>query len=128
MFLEASQTNENMALIMLGICIIPIAVLIVLAFVMKFKKVSKSKLTKEDNTNAEVDPEVRKEFYDAYGGESNVTSVTSELSRIKVKVNNVELVNTEKLKELGAVNVLIIGDEVLASFSDRVSYVYNIMK
>ena len=128
MFLEASQTNENMALIMLGICIIPIAVLIVLAFVMKFKKVSKSKLTKEDHTNAEVDPEVRKEFYDAYGGESNVTSVTSELSRIKVKVNNVELVNTEKLKELGAVNVLIIGDEVRASFSDRVSYVYNIMK
>lgn len=128
MFLEASQTNENMALIMLGICIIPIAVLIVLAFVMKFKKVSKSKLTKEDNTNAEVDPEVRKEFYGAYGGESNVTSVTSELSRIKVKVNNVELVNTEKLKELGAVNVLIIGDEVRASFSDRVSYVYNIMK
>ena len=117
MFLVASQTNENMALIMLGICIIPIAVLIVLAFVMKFKKVSKSKLTKEDNTNAEVDPEVRKEFYDAYGSESNVTSVTSELSRIKVKVNNVELVNTEKLKELGAVNVLIIGDEVRASFS-----------
>ena len=38
MFLEASQTNEKMALIMLGICIIPIAVLIVLAFVMKFKK------------------------------------------------------------------------------------------
>ena len=34
----------------------------------------------------------------------------------------------EKLKELGAVNVLIIGDEVRASFSDRVSYVYNIMK
>ena len=128
MFLEAMQTNEKMALLMLGICIIPIAILIVLAFVMKFRKVSKSKLTKEENANTEVDPEIRKEFYDAYGGKENVISVASELSRIKVKVNNVELVNTDKLKELGAVNVLIIDNEVRASFSDRVTYVYNIMK
>ena len=34
----------------------------------------------------------------------------------------------EKLKELGAQNVLLIGDEVRSSFGDRAEYVYNLLK
>lgn len=126
MFLDASSTNQNLAIIMLCVCLVPIAVLIVVAFFIKLKKASKSKLIQDDVS--EVDPEVRKDFYSAYGNEENVTEVKMEMSRIKVKVKDISLVDVDKLKELGAQNVLIIENEVRASFQDRAKYVYQIMK
>lgn len=121
------MSNETLAILLLCVCIIPIAILIVVAFVLRVIKAKKAN-DKEEQMSREVDPEIRKEFYDAYGGESNVLEVVNERSKIKVKVKDVEMIDGDKIRELGALNVLIIGDEVRASFSDRAEYVYNIMK
>lgn len=121
------MSNETLAILLLCVCIIPIAILIVIAFVLRVIKAKKAN-DKEKQMTREVDPEIRKEFYDAYGGESNVLEVVNERSKIKIKVKDVEKVDGDKIKELGALNVLIIDDEVRASFSDRAEYVYNIMK
>ncbi len=121
------MSNETLAILLLCVCIIPIAILIVIAFVLRVIKAKKAN-DKEEQMTREVDPEIRKEFYDAYGGESNVLEVVNERSKIKIKVKDVELIDGDKIRELGALNVLIIGDEVRASFSDRAEYVYNIMK
>ena len=50
------------------------------------------------------------------------------MSRITVKVLDTEKVNGERLKELGATGVLIVGDLIKASYSDRAKYVYKLME
>ena len=76
----------------------------------------------------EKDLEQRKIFFDAYGGEENVNSVSLEMNRITVSVKDIEKVDGERLKELGATGVLLVGDLVKASFSDRAKYVHKLME
>lgn len=121
------MSNETLAILLLCICIIPIAILIVVAFVIRIVKAKKAK-DKEEQMPKEVDPEIRKEFFLAYGGETNVLEVVNERSKINVKVKDIEMVDCDKIKELGALNVYVIGNEIRSSFSDRAEYVYNIMK
>ena len=119
--------NEEISIILLLCTLVPIAILIVLAFVLRIKnsKLSKSKIS---NQNEEVDEEQKSIFIEAYGGKENIVSVNIERNKIYVKVNNIDEVNGEKLKELGAENVLLIGDEVRSSFGDRAQNVYKLLK
>ena len=50
------------------------------------------------------------------------------MNRITVSVKDIEKVNGERLKELGATGVLLVGDLVKASFSDRAKYVHKLME
>ena len=115
-------TTQQWTLILLAICVLPIAVLIILAIIFRIKN-SVKKNKKED---VEVfDSEQRKLFLDAFGGEDNYISVANERIKVIVKVKDPDLIQGEKLKELGANGVLIVGNEVRCSFGDRALYVYN---
>lgn len=127
MFLEF--TNQQWALLLLAICIVPIAVLCIFAII-KTLKTRKARAKEREAIIEEepIDVDQRKIFYEAYGGEENVLEITQEMSRITVKVLDTEKVNGERLKELGATGVLIVGDLIKASYSDRAKYVYKLME
>ena len=120
---------QEWALLLLAICIIPIAILCVFAIVKTIRIKKKEAKAREESAGEEViDIDQRKIFYDAYGGEENVLEVSLEMSRITVKVADLEKVDAERLKELGATGVLIVSDMVKASYSDRAKYVYKLME
>jgi phosphotransferase system IIB component len=51
-----------------------------------------------------------------------------QMSRISVTVNDLEKVEVEKLKEMGASGILLVDNIVKCSFGDRASYIYNLLK
>ena len=122
-------SNETLAIILLLCTIIPIGILIVLAFVLRLRN---ARISKENSKKIidgeEVDQDQKLEFEMAYGGKDNIVSLNIERNKLYVKVKSVDEVDGEKLKELGAQNVLLIGDEVRSSFGDRAEYVYNLLK
>ena len=120
-------SNDGWALILLAICIVPIAALIIFAIVRSIVKGVK-KHNNELLKDPTVDNEQKEAFLLAYGGIDNIESITIERQKITVKVKEIEKVQGEELKNLGAVGVLLLGNEVRASFSDRAEYVYNLIK
>lgn len=114
-------TTQQWALILLGICVIPIAILIILAIILRIKNSTKSKVGKEVEKG---DSEQRDMFLEAYGGLDNYVSASIERAKISVVVKDPELVNGERLQELGAKGVLIVGNEIRASFGERANDVY----
>lgn len=121
--------RQTITLMLLAICVIPIAVLVVFAI---FKLVrNRRQLRKAHNEIEEaegVDLEQRMIFYEAYGGEENILEIKLEMNRITVTVQDIDKVNGERLKELGATGVLLVGNLVKASYSDRAKYVYKLME
>ena len=115
-------TTQQWTLILLAICVVPIAILIVLAIILRIKN-SVRKSAKGDDTPA--NDEQRLLFIDAFGGEDNFISAALERIKVIVKVKDPELIQGEKLQELGAKGVLIVGNEVRCSFGDRAEYVYK---
>lgn len=128
--MELFLTNqETLAIIMLIICIAPIFALIIWAIIRTVgSKTDIQRKHLENISHEDVDLEQQKIFYDAYGGEDNIESIVLTMSRITVKVKNIESANAEKLKELGAKGVLLVGDEVKCSFGDRASYIYKMLQ
>lgn len=118
-------SNEILAITLLLVCIIPIAILIILALVLRIKN---SKLRGKKIEEEEVSDAFKDDFHLAFGGKENISKVEIERNKVKVFCNDIEKINTDKLKELGAENVLIIGNEVRCNFADRAEYVYNILK
>ena len=118
MFLLSTQ---QWTLILLAVCVVPIAVLIILAIILRIKNSVKKRTVESD----EVDSEQRLVFLEAFGGEDNFINVSQERIKVIVKVKDPELIQGEKLQELGAKGVLIVGNEVRCSFGDRAEYVYK---
>lgn len=128
MFLS-SINNEALALILLAICVLPIAALIIYSFIrFILNKKKQGEEQKKIIAGQEKDLEQRTIFYDAFGGEANVVNFQNEMNRIIVNVEDITLVNAESLKELGATGVLIAGNTVKCGFGDRAKYIYELMK
>lgn len=119
--------EQNLTLILLAVCIIPIAALIIVAFVFRFRNAAK-KAQENKNNEEEIDENQIAIFKEAYGGANNITEVCIVRNKVIVEVVDTTLVNGEKLVELGASGVLIVGLEVRASYSDRAKKVYEILK
>lgn len=71
-----------------------------------------------DELDNAPDPAIRA-LCDALGGKDNIFSLDACLTRLRVQVNQLGLVNTEKLQQLGAIGVVIVGKEVQAIFGKR---------
>lgn len=128
MFLS-STNNEALALILLAICVLPIAALIIYSFVRVILNSKKHGVEQQKIIDGqEKDLEQRAIFYEAFGGESNVKNIENEMNRIIVEVEDITLVNGESLKELGATGVLLVGNIVKCGFGDRAKYIYELMK
>ena len=68
------------------------------------------------------------EYLEALGGKDNIISINRNLSRITFKVKDVDSVNTDQLKSLGASGILLVGDEIKCSFNELSENIYKIIK
>ncbi|MCT4700407.1 glucose PTS transporter subunit EIIB [Enterobacteriaceae bacterium H20N1] len=55
----------------------------------------------------------------AFGGEQNIDHVDACITRLRVTVKNLALVNSEALQAQGALGVIILGQEVHAIFGKQ---------
>ena len=53
------------------------------------------------------------------GGQSNITDLDACITRLRVQVNDIENVNKEELKKLGAAGVLEVGNNIQAIFGPK---------
>ena len=125
MFLNLGPSE--ITLIILAVAIVPILALIVYAIVVAIRRNNKRSKLRDKEISESVDVTQIELFNEVYGGKANIKAVKRELGRISVEVEDIEKVQVEKLKELGANGVLLVGSEVKCSFGDRASYIYNIL-
>ncbi len=56
---------------------------------------------------------------DAMGGKENIADLDACITRLRVGVNNIDEVDKEQLKKLGAAGVLVVGSNIQAIFGPR---------
>lgn len=120
-------TVDDWTIIILAICIVPIMLLIVYALIMTIRKKRKLAAARSQEIDVGEDNTQKELFYRLYGGANNIESVTRELSRISVRVKDIDKVLVEELKETGAKGILLVDDVVKCSFGDRASYIYRLL-
>lgn len=120
-------SEDTWSLIILGICIIPILILMLYAITVAIRNAGRKAEKREEEIRTDEDDTQRELFMKVYGGEDNIESVDRELSRISVKVKDIEKVSSEELKNLGANGVLLVNDVVKCSFGDRAPYIYRLL-
>lgn len=114
--------------ILFWIFIVPVVLIFGLLIVALVIRIIKTVKLHRVSKGIKVDYSNRDEFYNAYGGRDNILIINHELSRITVTVNDVDLVNPDALKQLGATGVLITGNNIKASFGDAAEEIYNTIK
>jgi glucose-like phosphotransferase system IIB component len=120
-------TNDDIALIILGICILPILILMVYAIIVALRKNKIRSREREEAIRTSEDDSQRQLFQDLFGGKDNIETVAVQMSRVSVAVKDLEKVKTEELKEMGATGVLLVGNVVKCSFGDRAPYIYKLL-
>lgn len=121
------MSEDAVKLLILGLAIIPIFALMLYAIIVALRRSSRINKQRQAEIDADVDTSQIEIFLDVYGGANNIKNVTIQMGRITVDVENLELVRTEELQELGASGVLLVGSSVKCSFGDRAPYIYKIL-
>ncbi len=120
-------SSEIWAYIILAIAIIPIIGLMVYAIIVALRRSSKTQKQREKEISESSDDTQIELFMNVYGGKDNIKDVKREMGRISVEVENIEKVDVEELKNLGATGILLVGNVVKSAFGDRAPYIYNIL-
>lgn len=97
------------------ILIVPVCLIVVLAIVAFIIRLTK---TIKLNRKGKKAPLVSDDLLLAYGGKENIKAVSKEMTRLTVEVIDLEKVNPDAIKELGAKNVLIMGNQVKSTYED----------
>ena len=97
------------------ILIVPVCLIVILAIVAFIIRLTK---TIKLNRKGKKLPLVSDDLLLAYGGKENIEKVSKEMTRLTVEVIDLEKVNPEAIKELGAKNVLIMGNQVKSTYED----------
>ena len=98
------------------ILIIPVCLIVVLAIVAFIIRLTKTiKLNRKGKNTKLV---ISDDLVLAYGGKENIETVSKEMTRLTVSVVDLEKVNPERIKELGAKNVLIMGNQIKSTYED----------
>lgn len=118
---------DKLAVIMLLVCIVPIAALIIFSIVKGVLKQKHYKEIKKNADNEPIDNNQKEEFIKAFGGQSNITHIEQKLSRLMVSVKALETVDMDSLKSLGASGILVSEDTVTVTFGDRAEYIYKML-
>ena len=63
--------------------------------------------------------EMAKDLVAAFGGKANITGLDACITRLRVAVADVEAVDQDRLKQLGAAGVVVAGGGVQAIFGTR---------
>ena len=118
---------DSLTYIILAIAIVPIIILMVYAIIVALRRSNQRNEQREKEIGESTDESQIELFTTVYGGKENILDVNRELGRISVTVRDVEKVDLERLQELGANGVLVMGKIVKSSFADRASYIYKIL-
>lgn len=110
-------------LISVGIIFALLIVAAVIAFVKRIKMARKYNHKKAGS----FDTELKAALIDAFGND-NIESVQVEMSRLTITVKDIDLVNADLLKELGANGVLLMGNKVKCSFGEKAKEIYELLK
>ena len=121
LFLEKGDMLGLIIAIVLTSAILVLALIaVIVAIVKNTKKANqRKKIIESEGKNLEL--------IEAFG-EANIKDVEMEMSRITITVKNIEIVNADRIKELGASGVLLVGDKVKCSFKENVEEIYNELK
>lgn len=124
MFLLDEQQKFVIFYSVLWILLAILFVVSVVFFILRLVRIHKKgkKALEEDVSN------VQNELFLAFGGSQNILSVSKEMSRITVEVVDIEAVNGDIFKTLGATGVLLVGNKVKLSFLDNVDGIYEVIK
>ena len=98
------------------ILIVPVCLIVILAIVAFIIRLTKT--IKLNRKGKKQQPIVSEDLLLAYGGKENIETVSKEMTRLTVEVVDLEKVNPEKIKELGAKNVLIMGNQIKSTYED----------
>lgn len=85
----------------------------------------------EDENNINIDMSSEKlpyEILNAFGGGKNIKYLDSCITRLRVTVNKFSLVNKDKLKALGAADLMVIGNNIQAIFGPQSDIIKEQMK
>ncbi|MGG7214497.1 glucose-specific PTS transporter subunit IIBC [Clostridium nigeriense] len=89
-------------------------------FIRKFDLKTPGREEEEAKINIDISNEnIAYEILDAFGGAKNIKYLDSCITRLRVTVKNFSKVNKEKLKYLGAVDLMIIGNNIQAIFGPQ---------
>ena len=109
------------------VTLVPIFGLLVIATIIgvarRIKMASKYK-----KNNVYVDEGLKTSLLDAFGKMDNILEVEVVMSRLTVTVKDVEAVNANGLKDLGANGVLLVGNKVKCSFGEKAEEISKLLK
>lgn len=120
--------TQSLVLILLAICLVPIIGLMVYAIIVALKRRNKLSQSQKAEIAKDTDTTQSELFFGLFGGKSNITAVSSEMSRVSVQVKDLNTVLLEDLKAQGATGILVVGNTVKCAFGDRAAYIYNLLK
>ncbi len=92
----------------------------------KAKNIS-SKTNNKIEVSKVIDFDIKK-LISALGGKSNILEINSTISNLKVKVNSIESVDVNGIKNLGAVGTLKNMDIITILFGDNSPYIAELLK
>lgn len=100
------------------------AALYYVVFSFLIKKLNLKTPGREDETEIEQESHINHNemagaLVHAFGGKQNITNLDACITRLRVAVNDVESVNQERLKALGATGVIVVGGGVQAIFGTQ---------
>ncbi|PJE78454.1 PTS system glucose-specific EIICB component [invertebrate metagenome] len=73
----------------------------------------------ENGHHVVVGSELAVSLFKAFGGSKNVKNVDACITRLRITVNDIEKVNVDEIKELGATAVLVVGQNMQAIFGPK---------
>lgn len=112
MFLEISP--ELIPILIPLLCVfVPTVILAIIVLINKIVK--HVKMTKNSNNS-------NLEYETYFGGKDNISNIEIKLSRVNVTVNDIDLVDFDKLKELN-MGVLVVGNVIKCASSEFVEIV-----
>ncbi|MDD9154659.1 PTS glucose transporter subunit IIBC [Aliivibrio sp. S4TY2] len=119
-FVVQSPRAENMLLLVgLGL-VYAVVYYIVFRFVIKAMNLKTPGREDEEEAGVAVTgSELAGELVAAFGGKENITNLDACITRLRVSVANVEAVDQDKLKKLGAAGVVVAGSGVQAIFGTK---------
>ena len=75
---------------------------------------------KEDGDLSDLEQgELADEILNALGGKENLKSLDACITRLRIQVKDINKVDKDKLKELGAAGVMVVGDNIQAIFGTK---------
>ena len=72
-----------------------------------------------ETSSSRSSSELAKNLVSAFGGKANITNLDACITRLRVAVVNVDKVNQDELKKLGAAGVVVVGGGVQAIFGTK---------